>query len=72
MEGAEQKDSAEKQVKYKAEHMKRRKDINPEEFGYLAIPDIDLEWPQKIKGTEKLWRKCKENPFVPIGKLNVP
>ena len=52
--------------KLKIEEFERKK-TNPEDYGYLAVPDIDLEWPQHESQREKLWRKCKENPFVPLG-----
>ena len=39
----------------------------PEDFGYLAVPDLDFTWSPETQG-QKFWRKCKENPFVPIGK----
>ena len=64
--GDEQRKDDGSQTKSKLDQFKK-KDINPAEFGYLAVPDIDLEWPRKETQRERIWRKCKENPFVPFG-----
>ena len=48
-----------------------RQGFDPKEFGYLNLPDPDQMtlWPAQETQMEKLKRKCKENPFVPLGKL---
>lgn len=41
----------------------------PDEFAYLQLPRNDLlEWPEPETVKGKLWRKTKENPFVPFGR----
>ena len=64
---ASKKQEDESTLKWKIEEFEKRKPTNPEDYGYLAVPDIDLEWPQPEPQSQRIWRKCKENPFVPIG-----
>ena len=54
-------------IKWRLEDFEKRKPTNPEDFGYLAVPDMDVEWPQPESQRQRIWRKCKENPFVPVG-----
>lgn len=40
-----------------------------EEFDWIQL-SMDLQDPNHEEFTEKLWRKIKANPFVPIGKFD--
>ncbi len=47
-----------------------KKGLDPKDFGYLQLPDPEQMslWPKQETQGEKFKRKCKENPFVPLGK----
>lgn len=39
----------------------------PEELGYIDFPSLRAEYGKQEGFKEKLFRKMKENPFVPLG-----